>query len=177
MLGPDVLNRPVIDHLDALLRNESSREGRGQELIIRPPDLGPARLDLLRRPVPETRMYSPLGQASRKAAQQLGVSGRLAVELEAEAVEERVIDDRQSELPELPPGGLQPGPDGQTVLGGKRNRQVEDIFATAVGQAVPVQVRRPEAEAQYRLDLRAKLKLDLVQPRLLKQSCGFCWRE
>ena len=117
---------------------------------------------------PPTRSGRPAGRAAAWR------TGRLAVHVEAEAVQEPVVDDRQAPLPQLAAPGLEPGPHRQAVLVGQGHGQVEDVVAPAVGQAVPVQVGRRQPGVDHRVDLRAELALDLVEASLGEQLGRGC---
>lgn len=62
------------------------------------------------------------------------------------AVQELVIDDGKTVLPHLLTSRLQPDPQGQAIFGGQRSDQVEDVVASAVGQAVEVQMSPSSSE-------------------------------
>jgi hypothetical protein len=47
------------------------------------------------------------------------------------------------------------------VLLGERHRQVEDVGAAAVGDAVPVEVRGCQPNVDHGVDLRAQLAVDV----------------
>src|SRR6478672_12274944 len=53
---------------------------------------------------------------------------------------------------------------GQTVFASEAETQVEDVGTAAVGQAVPIEMRRAETGRQDRLDLGPELELKLLQP-------------
>jgi hypothetical protein len=107
-------------------------------------------------------MHRPFVETDGKVTQQLGVSGRLAVDVEREAVQERLIDDRQASLPQPPTARVEPDPHRQTVLAGQRHGQVKDVRAAAIGQAVEVQMGRRQPGIDDGVDLRAELQFNLV---------------
>ncbi len=72
--------------------------------------------------------------------QQRCVPGRLGVDVEAEAIQELVVNSRQALSSQLLAPRAEPGPHRQAMLAGQRQCQVEDVAAPAIGQAMPVQV-------------------------------------
>lgn len=70
---------------------------------------------------------------------------------------------------QAPVSGFEPGADGEAVLVGQGEGQLEDVLAPAIGQAVPVEVGGGEPGADDTLDLPAELGLDLVDPGLCEQ--------
>src|SRR6266496_168429 len=95
--------------------------------------------------------------------QQRCVPGRLGVDVEAEAIQELVVNSRQALSSQLLAPRAEPGPHRQAMLAGQRQCQVEDVAAPAIGQAMPVQVGGRQAGAGYGIDLRTELKLHLVE--------------
>jgi hypothetical protein len=69
----------------------------------------------------------------------------------------------QALVPHLLTSGFEPDPHSQAVLRGQRRGQVKDVVASAIGQAMEVQMSRCEPGVGDRVDLRAELKLDLVE--------------
>lgn len=102
-------------------------------------------------------MDSPFVQPAGQITQQLKIPGRLPRDVEGEAVQEVVVDDRQSPLPHGVSSWLQPDPHRETVLGGQPQGQVEDVVASSVGQAVKVQVGGRESHVSDGIDLRPEL--------------------
>lgn len=112
-------------------------------------------------PVAQGGTHRPLAEPGRQVARRLCVPGGLAVAAEAETVQEVVADDRMAPLSQLLESGPEPGPHRQAVLPGRRHGQVEDVVASAVGQAVPVQRGRRQPGAGHRVDLCVDLCAEL----------------
>ena len=68
------------------------------------------------RGAPPTRSSRPAGRAAARR------TGRLAVEVETEAVQEPVVEDRQAAPPQALASGVEPDPHRQPVLPGQRPR-------------------------------------------------------
>src|SRR3954451_23826335 len=102
-------------------------------------------------------MHRPFVKTNRKLTQQLSVSVRLPVYVEREAIQERLIGDRQASLPQPPPAWVEPDPHRQAVLVGQRYGQVKDVVTSAIGQAVEVQMGRRQPGIDHGVDLGAEL--------------------
>jgi hypothetical protein len=108
---PRVLDRAVVDDHDALLAYGIPGFRRDQELKIGVTN-SPTFVDLPRRGVAQTRVHGPFAQACWQLVQQLHVAAPLRVNLEREAVEEVVINDRQAELARRTAARFQPNSGG-----------------------------------------------------------------
>jgi hypothetical protein len=114
-------------------------------------------------------VHRPFAEPGGQIAQQPGVPGGLAGKVEGEAVQEVVIDDRQATPSHPLAAGFEPDADRQAVLASQDYGQGEDVVASAIGEAVSVQVRRAQTGTDHGLHLRAELDLDLVQPNSSEQ--------
>ncbi len=132
--------------------------------MVARPD-GPAtRVHGSRPGVAEPRVDGPLGQAVGQLAQQpaepllpLGRRDRA----EREAVDERPVGTRETASAQLRAAVGAPHAHRRAVLGGEVEREVADVRAAPVGQAVPVQVRGVDPGGEHRLDLGPGLALDV----------------
>jgi len=153
VLCPDrALGLPVVGDDDLFLPDDLTGLGRDEELVVgvaHPPPW----IDRPRLAVAQAGMDRPLTETGRQAAQQRGVPGRLAVQVEAEAVQEVVLDHRQPALPQALPTMIEPGPHRQAVLVRQGQGEVEDVVPPTVGQTMPVQVSRREPNLGDDVDL------------------------
>jgi hypothetical protein len=85
------------------------------------------------------------------------------VEADGVAVQEGVVDDRFALLASLTAAVVEPDPCGEAVLLGESHRQVKDVGAAAVGEAMPVEVRGCQSYVDHGVDLCAQLAFDVGQ--------------
>src|SRR5438067_2445263 len=90
---PHLLDGSVVGQDNALPPDELAGLRRGQELVVGPAHAPAAGVERPRLLVAQAGVDRPLAQARRQGAQQLGVPGGLALEVEAEAVQEPVVGD------------------------------------------------------------------------------------
>jgi hypothetical protein len=109
-------------------------------------------------------MHRPFTEPGRQVAQQLSVWGRLSFDVEAEAVHEFVVGDRQPPLPYRLAPGFVPDPDREAVLRSQHYGQVEEVVAAAIGQAMEVEVGRREPGVGDGIGLGAELEFGLIEP-------------
>jgi hypothetical protein len=96
----------------------------------------------------------------------------LDVERDRVAVDEGVVDDGFALLASFAATFVEPDPWGEAVLLRKRHRQVVDIGAAAVGEAVPVEVCGCQSRVDHRVDLCAQLAFDVGQLGLCEECCA-----
>jgi hypothetical protein len=159
---PDRLQRAVVQQDDPFRRDRLPRLRRHQEPQIRRA-LRPPAVDGPRLGSAETGVDRPLAQPGRQLAQHPHKPGCLACCRQFRAVHNTVVDGGQSPPLQLVAPGRVEDAQRQAVLVSKPERQVEDIGAPAVVQAVPIEVSRPQAGGEHGLDLGAELDLNLVQ--------------
>lgn len=122
-------------------------------------------------------MHSPFAQPGWQVAQQLGVPVGLAGDFEGEAVQEVVVDDRDTTSLHPLAARFEPDAHGEAVLLGQGHGQLEDVVASPISEAMPVQVRGSQAGTDHGLQLCAELALHLVQPSSREQVRDPSWGE
>src|SRR5438552_11860355 len=108
-------------------------------------------------------MDGPFVETRWEVAEHACVGCRLVVKADGVAVHEGVVDNRLSALASLAAAVIEPDPNGEAVLLGERHRQVENVGAAAVGEAVPIEVRGCQPYIDNGVDLCAQLAFDLGQ--------------
>ena len=81
-------------------------------------------------------MHGPFAQPCRQVVEQLQIAARLRLDVEGEAVQEVVINNRQALLSHRRPPAFQPDWGGQPILLSQSKTKIEDILAPTVWQGV-----------------------------------------
>src|SRR6266516_7739024 len=90
-------------------------------------------------------MDGPFGEARREVVEHSLVGCRLVVEADGEAVQEGVVDDRFAVCACLTTTVVEPDPRREAVLLGECQPQGEEVGPAAVGETVPIEVRRRQS--------------------------------